>query len=70
MVAGASPSPSLRTVTDRLKDAPVCGLASFTAGVPNARSGFGGGAVASTLTEVEQLFVVSDSSATVSTHAP
>ena len=39
VVAAAAPSPSLRTVADRVNDAPAAGLLSFTEGEPTSRSG-------------------------------
>ena len=72
MVAAAAPSPSLRTVADRVNDAPVSRLLSFTEGDCTSRSGLVGGGGADTVTDtaLEQLFVVSDSPVTASTHAP
>ena len=64
----ADPSPWFSTVAVSANGAPPAGLLSFTDGDPTTKSGFGCGTV--TCTDAEQLFVVSDSSVTASTHAP
>ena len=62
------------TVADNVKLASVSGLVSLTVGVPTSRSGDPCICVSvnSTVicTAIEQLLVVSDSPATVSTHTP
>ena len=61
--------PLLLTVADSVTCPPVTGLASLTEANVTVRSGcFGSGTV--TITDDEQLFVVSDSPVTASTHAP
>ena len=70
-----APSPAFRTVADSVKLAPAAGLLSSTDGDSTTRSGLlggGGGSTSDTVTctDAEQLFVVSDSPATASTHAP
>ena len=66
MVADA-PSPAFLTVADRVNVAPAAGPLSLTVGDATTKSGLSGTV---TCTEDEQLLVVSDSSVTVSTHAP
>ena len=74
VVAGASPSPSFRTVAVMVKEAPAVGRLSVTEGAATTRSGSscGGGGAAGTVTctEGEQLLAVSTSPETASTHAP
>ena len=72
-----APSPAFRTVAESVKPAPAAGLPSLTDGDSTTRSGWvcgggGGGSTADTVTrtDAEQLFAVSDSPATESTHAP
>ena len=65
---GEAAPPAFRTVADKVKLAPDVGLLSLTVGDPTTKSGSGSGTV--TVTDEEQLFVVSDSSVTVSTQAP
>ena len=73
-MAGASPSPSLRTVAERASEAPAAGRLLVTDGAATTRSGSPcGGRGASdtvTCTAVEQLLAVSDSPVTASAHAP
>ena len=65
-MAAAAPSPSFRTVAERVNVEPAIGLVSLTENAVTTRSV----PITSTVTDDEQLFVVSDSSATASTHAP
>ena len=60
--------PAFRTVADKVKLAPDVGLLSLTVGDPTTKSGSGSATVKSS--DPEQLFVVSDSSVTASTHTP
>ena len=71
-MAAASPSPVFRTSADSVNAVPVVGLLSLTDGESTTRSGLvcTGGSDTSSCTDVEQLFAVSDSPATASTHAP
>ena len=57
------------TVADRANHAPASGLLSSAGGDPTTRSE-GYGSLTTTSRDLEQLFVVSDSSDTASTHAP
>ena len=56
------------TVADSVNESPVFKSLSFTDADPTTRSGCGSATV--TVTDDEQLFVVSDSPVTVSTQAP
>ena len=56
-----------RTVAERVNIEPAIGLVSLTENSVTSRSV---GSDTSTCTDIEQLFVVSDSSVTASTHAP
>ena len=57
----------LRTVAERVNVEPAIGLVSLTENAVTTRSV---GSDTSTCTDLEQLLVVSGSSATASTHAP
>ena len=61
-----------RTVTENVNCAPAAGLLSLTDGDATVRSAEPSGFASVTVTanDEKQLFVVSDSSATGSTHAP
>ena len=73
-MAADAPSPSFLTVADRVNVVPAAGPLSLTDGDDTTKSGWPSGSVTVictlTCTDVEQLFVVSDSSDTASTHAP
>ena len=69
MVESDRPLPWLRTVAFSVKRAPAAGALVSNVGVSTTRSG-AGAAPTVTVTALEQLLVVSDSSDTGPTHAP
>jgi hypothetical protein len=68
-VDGDASPPVFLTLADKVKAAPTTGLSALTVGDSTTRSGDAGYGTL-TVTDEEQLFIVSDSPVTASTQAP